>query len=119
VGAHGLGHPGNPLDLVADIFRSNSMKNGLLPIVVDAPTHARIASLLAADPDASLTVDLAEQGVLLPDGSTVDCEVDPFAKAMLLAGTDELGYLLARSVDIDAWESAHPARVDTLAGASR
>jgi 3-isopropylmalate/(R)-2-methylmalate dehydratase small subunit len=101
----------------ADIFRSNSMKNGLLPIVVDPATHARIAAMLEADPDTSLTVDLAEQGVLLPDGSTVDFEVDPFAKAMLLAGTDELGYLLGRTAEIDAWEAGHPARVDTLAGA--
>jgi len=103
----------------ADIFRSNSMKNGLLPIVVDPATHARIAALVEADPDANLTVDLAEQGVLLPDGSTVEFEVDPFAKAMLLAGTDELGYLLGRTAEIEAWEAAHPARVDTLAGATR
>jgi 3-isopropylmalate/(R)-2-methylmalate dehydratase small subunit len=103
----------------ADIFRSNSMKNGLLPIVVDAATHARIRTLLDANPDMSLTVDLAEQGVLLPDGTTVDFDVDPFAKAMLLAGTDELGYLLARIDEIEAWEAAHLARVDTLAGATR
>jgi 3-isopropylmalate/(R)-2-methylmalate dehydratase small subunit len=101
----------------ADIFRSNSLKNGVLPIVVDAPTHARLFALLAADPDAELTVDLAEQGVLLPDGSTVDFEIDPFAKQMILAGTDELGYLLARDRDISAWEAGHPPRIDTLARA--
>lgn len=103
----------------ADIFRSNSMKNGLLPIAVDPATHARIAALLEAEPDASLTVDLAEQGVLLPDGSTIEFEVDPFAKTMLLAGTDELGYLLGRIEAIEAWEAAHPAPVDTLAAAGR
>ena len=101
----------------ADIFRNNSLKNGVLPIVVDAATHARLFELLAADPDAQLTVDLAEQGVLLPDGSTIDFDIDPFAKRMILAGTDELGYLLAKEPDIEAWEAAHPPRVNTLAGA--
>jgi 3-isopropylmalate/(R)-2-methylmalate dehydratase small subunit len=100
----------------ADIFRSNSLKNGVLPIVVDPATHARLFALLADDPDAELTVDLAEQGVLLPDGSTIDFEIDPFAKQMILAGTDELGYMLAKEAEISAWEAAHPPRVDTLAG---
>jgi 3-isopropylmalate/(R)-2-methylmalate dehydratase small subunit len=97
----------------ADIFRNNSLKNGLLPIAVDPETHARLWSLLETDPGAQLTVDLAEQGVLLPDGSTIDFEVDPFARQMLLAGTDEIGWVLERSSAIDAWEAAHPARVDT------
>ena len=101
----------------ADIFRSNSLKNGVLPIVVDAPTHARLFELLARDPDAELTVDLSEQGVLLPDGTTIDFDIAPFAKQMSLAGTDELGYLLAKDPAITAWESTHPARIDTLAGA--
>jgi 3-isopropylmalate/(R)-2-methylmalate dehydratase small subunit len=101
----------------ADIFRSNSLKNGVLPIVVDAATHARLFKLLADDPDAQLTIDLAEQGVLLPDGSTVEFEIDPFAKRMILAGTDELGYLLAKDAEIGTWEAAHPPRIDSLAGA--
>jgi 3-isopropylmalate/(R)-2-methylmalate dehydratase small subunit len=101
----------------ADIFRSNSLKNGVLPIVVDAATHARLFELLARDRDAELTVDLAEQGVLLPDGTTIDFDIDPFAKQMILAGTDELGYLLGKDPAITAWESTHPPRVDTLAGA--
>ena len=101
----------------ADIFRSNSLKNGLLPIVVPADVHARLRDLIARDPDADLTVDLSEQGVLLPDGTTVDFDIDPFAKRMLLAGTDEMGYLLSKEGDIDAWERTHPARVDTVAGA--
>jgi 3-isopropylmalate/(R)-2-methylmalate dehydratase small subunit len=102
----------------ADIFRNNSLKNGLLPIVVDADTHARLWRLIESDPDAHLTVDLAEQGVLLPDGSTIDFEVDPFARQMLLAGTDEIGWVLERSSAIDGWEAAHPARVDTRPAAA-
>jgi 3-isopropylmalate/(R)-2-methylmalate dehydratase small subunit len=101
----------------ADIFRSNSLKNGVLPIVVDAATHERLFEILAADPDAQLTVDLAEQGILLPDGSTLEFDIDPFAKRMILAGTDELGYLLAKDPEISAWEASHPPRVNTLVGA--
>ena len=101
----------------ADIFRSNSLKNGVLPIVVDAATHARLFEILAVDPDAELTIDLAEQGVLLPDGSTLDFDIDQFAKRMILAGTDELGYLLSKDSELSAWEAAHPPRIDSLAGA--
>ena len=101
----------------ADIFRSNSLKNGVLPIVVDAATHARLFEMLAEDPDAELTIDLAEQGVLLPDGSTLDFDIDPFAKRMILAGTDELGYLLSKDAELRAWEAAHPPRIDSLAEA--
>ena len=97
----------------ADIFQNNSLKNGLLPVVVDPATHARLWEMLEADPDAGVTIDLAEQGMLLPDGSTYDFEVDPFARQMLLAGTDEIGWVLQRSAAIDTWEAAHPARVDT------
>ena len=97
----------------ADIFRSNSLKNGLLPIAVPPEVHRRLRDLIERDPEAELTVDLAEQGVLLPDGSTIDFEIDPFAKRMLLAGTDELGYLLSKERDIAAWESKHPPRIET------
>ena len=100
----------------ADIFRSNSLKNGVLPIEIPPEVHERLWALVEHDPDAVLTVDLAEEGVLLPDGSTIDFTIDPFAKQMLLAGTDELGYLLLKEQDIAAWEAAHPPRVDTLAG---
>ena len=100
----------------ADIFRSNALKNGVLPIVVDPATHARLFEMLEADPEAELRVDLAEQGVLLPDGSTLDFDVDPFARMMLMAGTDEIGYVLAKDDDIAAWEASHPARVDTRLG---
>ena len=101
----------------ADIFRSNSLKNGLLPIVVPADVHVRLRDLIDRDPDADLTVDLSEQGVLLPDGSTVEFDIDPFAKRMLLAGTDELGYLLSKEPAITAWEAAHPPRIETRASA--
>jgi 3-isopropylmalate/(R)-2-methylmalate dehydratase small subunit len=97
----------------ADIFRNNALKNSVLPVAVDAATHARLFELVAADPDAQLTVDLSEEGILLPDGTTIDFTIDPFAKRMLLAGTDEIGYVMAKLPEIRAWEAAHPGRVDT------
>ena len=102
----------------ADIFRSNALKNGVLPIVVDPATHERLFDLVERDPDAELRVDLAEQGILLPDGTTIDFDVDPFSKMMLMAGTDEIGYVLAKEDAIAAWEAAHPPRVDTRIGTS-
>jgi 3-isopropylmalate/(R)-2-methylmalate dehydratase small subunit len=102
----------------ADIFRSNALKNGVLPIVVDPATHATLFDMVDADPDAELRIDLAEQGILLPDGTTLDFDVDPFSKMMLLAGTDEIGYVLGKEAEISAWEAAHPARVDTRFGSA-
>jgi 3-isopropylmalate/(R)-2-methylmalate dehydratase small subunit len=97
----------------ADIFRSNSLKNGLLPIVVDADRHRQLFDLVARDPDVELTVDLETQLVHLPGDDDVAFDVDPFARLMLLAGTDEMGYLLGRSAAIEAWERQHRPRVDT------
>ena len=100
----------------ADIFSNNALKNGVLPVVVDAATHARLFELVAADPDAQLTVDLSEEGILLPDGTTIDFTIDPFAKRMLLAGTDEIGYVMDKLGEIRAWEAGHAGRVDTRLG---
>lgn len=99
----------------ADIFRSNSLKNGLLPIVVEPERHRQLFELAAANPDAEATVDLEAQVIHLPGDEDLPFDVDPFAKVMLLAGTDELGYLLRREAEIAAWEAAHPPRVDTTA----
>jgi 3-isopropylmalate/(R)-2-methylmalate dehydratase small subunit len=102
----------------ADIFRNNALKNGLLPIVVDAETHRRLFALAESNPDAELSVDLEAQVVHLPGDEDVAFDVDPFAKTMLLAGTDELGYLLSKTDKIDEWERAHPPRVDTTLAAN-
>ncbi len=97
----------------ADIFRNNAMKNGLLPIVVEAERHRQLFALVAAQPDVELRVDLEEQLVHLPGDEDLPFDVDPFAKRMLLAGTDEVGYLLDRGAATAAYEAAHPARIDT------
>ena len=102
----------------ADIFRTNALKNGLLPIVVDPDMHHHLFEMAALDPDVELTVDLATQKVHLPGDEDLPFDIDPFVKLMMLAGTDELGYLLSKQPEIAAWEAAHPARVDTRAGAA-
>jgi 3-isopropylmalate/(R)-2-methylmalate dehydratase small subunit len=91
----------------ADIFRNNALKNGLLPIVVDATTHGRLFEMLNADPDAQVTVDLAAQSVILPDGVSVTFPIDPFVRACLLQGVDELGYLLGHAPAIGVYEAEH------------
>jgi 3-isopropylmalate/(R)-2-methylmalate dehydratase small subunit len=101
----------------ADIFRSNSLKNGLLPIVVEAERHRQLFELVATNPDVELTVDLEAQVVHMPGDEDLPFDVDPFARRMLLEGTDEIGYLLSREAAIAAYEGTHPARIDThLAG---
>ena len=102
----------------ADIFRSNALKNGLLPIVVEAERHRQLFELVDSEPDAELTVDLVAQVVHLPGDEDLPFDVDPFARTMLLAGTDEIGYLLARTSAIDEWEARNPARIDTRVGAA-
>jgi len=97
----------------ADIFRNNALKNGLLPIVVDAETHAQLLDLATGEPDAEYTVDLEQQVVHLPDDEDIPFTVDPFARQMLLSGTDEIGWVLSHQAAIEAWEAAHAPRVDT------
>jgi len=78
----------------ADIFRNNALKNGLLPVAIDAGGHAALLSELARQPDAEVTIDLATQTLRLPDGTVVKFPIDPFARTCLLEGVDELGYIL-------------------------
>jgi 3-isopropylmalate/(R)-2-methylmalate dehydratase small subunit len=101
----------------ADIFRSNALKNGLLPVELEGRAHARLAAAVEADPDVEMAVDLEVCEVRLPDGSRVGFEVDEFSRRMLLEGTDELGFLLAQSDAVAAYEASHPRRVDTTATA--
>lgn len=98
----------------ADIFRNNALKNGLLPIVVDAETHQQLISLCEEDPDTTITIDLATQTVTLPDGRRVTFPIDSFAKYCLLNGVDQLGFIMQQEDDIAAYESTHPARVQTV-----
>jgi 3-isopropylmalate/(R)-2-methylmalate dehydratase small subunit len=98
----------------ADIFKQNSMKNGLLPIVVDRNVHAALFAAVNADPESAVKVDLEAQTLTLPDGTAVAFTVDPFSRHCLLEGVDELGYILAQEAAIAEFEKAHPAAIDTL-----
>lgn len=89
---------------IADIFRNNSLKNGLLPIVVDETTHR----WLLENPGAKVRIDLEKTSLELPNGTNVSFPVEGFAKYCLLNGTDELGFLLKQSDAIARYEaSAH------------
>jgi 3-isopropylmalate/(R)-2-methylmalate dehydratase small subunit len=88
----------------ADIFRSNALKNGLLPIVVDVPTHQALLELLREQPEVELALDLASQTLSFPGGS-VTFPIDPFNKTCLLNGVDELGYILGFEKEIAAFEA--------------
>ncbi|MFN2417949.1 MAG: 3-isopropylmalate dehydratase small subunit [Candidatus Limnocylindria bacterium] len=99
----------------ADIFTSNALKNGLLPVAVPPEELGRIGSILEAEPAAELTIDLEASELRLPDGSVIPFTIDSFARRMILEGTDELGYLLGHESQLEAYEAAHPPRVSTLA----
>jgi 3-isopropylmalate/(R)-2-methylmalate dehydratase small subunit len=90
----------------ADIFKQNAMKNGLLPVAVDAPFHARLLAARAASPSARIAIDLPAQTVTLEGGPCVPFSIDPFPKECLVHGTDELGYLLARLELVERHERA-------------
>jgi 3-isopropylmalate/(R)-2-methylmalate dehydratase small subunit len=85
---------------IADIFRSNSLKNGLLPIEVDEPT----GRWLLEHPGAEVAIDLDTTTLRLPDGRAVRFPIEGFARYCLLNGVDELGFLLARQAEIAAYE---------------
>ncbi len=90
----------------ADIFRNNSLKNGLIPIIVDDATHKLLFDLVDEVPSAELTVDLASQTLSFPNGS-VTFPIDPFNKTCLLNGVDELGYILGFEKQIVEYEATH------------
>lgn len=85
---------------VADIFTSNALKNGLLPIEVDAETHARFL----ADPGGRVTIDLDRQELLIGNTPPIPFHTDPFARRCLIEGVDPLGWLLDRAAAIHAYE---------------
>ncbi|MBL0164033.1 MAG: 3-isopropylmalate dehydratase small subunit [Xanthomonadales bacterium] len=90
---------------IADIFRSNALKNGLVTIVIDESEHRA----LLADPGIELVIDIAEGSISKPDGSAIRFELDRFARHCLLNGVDQLGFLLDADADISAWESRRAA----------
>jgi 3-isopropylmalate/(R)-2-methylmalate dehydratase small subunit len=82
----------------ADIFRQNSLKNGLIPVVVDEQTHALLK------PGVNVTIDLASQTLSIEGGPTVTFPIDSFSKTCILEGLDEIGYILKHDSAISAYE---------------
>ena len=85
---------------IADIFRNNSLKNGLLPVIVDAGTHG----WLLANPGVELEIDLATTTLKLPDGRQVSFPIESFARYCRMNGIDEMGYLLKQLPAITTFE---------------
>lgn len=88
----------------ADIFRNNALKNGLLPVLVDAATHKMLFDLVEESPNAEFTLDLASQTLSFPNGS-VKFPIDSFNKTCLLNGVDELGYIMGFEKEIAEFEN--------------
>ena len=85
----------------ADIFQNNSLKNGLITIVVDLETH----EWLMEHPATELIVDLENTEIILENSKTVAFPIDSFARYCLLHGVDQLGYILSHESDINAYEN--------------
>jgi 3-isopropylmalate/(R)-2-methylmalate dehydratase small subunit len=87
---------------IADIFFSNALKNGLVPVRIDEAGH----EWLLAHPGAEIEIDIGAGVVVFPDGRRAAFAIDLFARHCLMHGVDELGYLVARLPEIQAWERA-------------
>jgi 3-isopropylmalate/(R)-2-methylmalate dehydratase small subunit len=97
----------------ADIFKQNSLKNSLLPIVVPPDVHAELFAALDANPAATVKIDLPAQTLTTPAGRQVEFPVDGFSKHCLVEGVDELGYILGREPEIAAFEAKRVGSVNT------
>jgi len=86
---------------IADIFKSNALKNGLVPVEVDAATHRKLLD----EPGCVATIDLQTMTVTLDDGTAAEFSLEPFARRCLLDGVDPLGHLLKQMPAIDAYEA--------------
>jgi 3-isopropylmalate/(R)-2-methylmalate dehydratase small subunit len=92
----------------ADIFHSNALKNGLLPVTIPNEVHERLVAWPASGARPILKIDVASETLTLPDGTDVRFPIESFAKHCLLEGVDELGYLLNAADEIAAYEEVHP-----------
>lgn len=92
-----------------DIFRANSLKNGLLPVIVHPDIVSSLISALRAEPGRSIEIDLERQTLTDTNGDEHRFEIDAFSKHCLLNGIDEIDYTLSQMDKIDAFERRHAA----------
>jgi len=97
----------------ADIFRNNSLKNGLLVVEVSSSFSQALLTAIERNPDLEITIDLPTQRVVLEDGSAIGFAIDPFSKHCLLNGVDQLGFLLDQLPAVERFETSHGARIDS------
>jgi 3-isopropylmalate/(R)-2-methylmalate dehydratase small subunit len=95
-----------------DIFASNALKNGFLPVVLPEPAVLDMIGRLRAAPGAHIAVDLESQNVVGPDGVRHAFAIDPFPKRCLLEGLDELGYTLSQLQHIEAFERRYAHEIE-------
>jgi 3-isopropylmalate/(R)-2-methylmalate dehydratase small subunit len=89
---------------IADIFRSNSLKNGLVPVITDADTH----QYLLDNPGITVVVDMEECTLSLPDGRSVEFPIDGFSRHCIMNGIDQLGFLQQQEAAIADFEADRP-----------
>jgi 3-isopropylmalate/(R)-2-methylmalate dehydratase small subunit len=89
----------------ADIFRQNALNNGLLPVQLPPDVHAALLARVVAEPGTLVGVDLARQTAALPDGGQASFTIDPFSRGCLLAGVDEIGWVLKHAEAIARFET--------------
>jgi 3-isopropylmalate/(R)-2-methylmalate dehydratase small subunit len=99
----------------ADIFKQNSLKNRLLPLVVSREVHQQLREALEANPDLRVSVNIEAQTFTWPGGPVASFPIDAFAKHCLLAGVDEIGYVQQHEEQIQAYEATRFATLNTLA----
>jgi 3-isopropylmalate/(R)-2-methylmalate dehydratase small subunit len=87
---------------IADIHRNNCLKNGIIPIIVDAATHAE--AMAAAEKNLEFEIDLPNQTLVLPSGRKAVFPIDAFSKKCLVQGLDELGYLQSHLAKVEEYE---------------
>ena len=99
----------------ADIFQNNALKNGVLPIVIPENVYNYLVEEDAKNPgQATVSVDLENQSITLPDGESINFPIEPFAKYCVLNGVDQLGFLASADADVSQFENARAPRVNTM-----
>ena len=100
----------------ADIFHNNCFKNGILPVVLPREVCDQLMEDAAMGGNARLTVDLARQVVIRPNGEEIAFQVDPFRKALMLQGLDDIGQTLQQNTAIDAYEGRQREQATWMPG---
>jgi 3-isopropylmalate/(R)-2-methylmalate dehydratase small subunit len=102
----------------ADIFHANALRNNLVPAVLDPGAHESLVGYLRSNPRSPIELDVEAQSLRFGEGEEAHFPLEPFAKRCITTGVDALGYLLARLGQIETYEAAHPATIDTRGGRS-